>query len=382
MRLGARVEQQSGPKPFSREWLQNPPQPPARRIPTLPPWAPSERFIVGLVVLLLVLITSTGGNDPTYHPSAATPPGALSAAEMPSPTATSLPTPAPPIPPNPASPTPTLVAATGLQTEGNPPSPDGALLPHARIIAYYGHPLNPTMGVLGTFEGDKQALLAALRKEQAAYEAADPARPVILAVELIASVAQNWPADDNTYLLHTDRQVLEDYARFCEENGLLLILDLQIGHSTVREEIERVRPWLEKPFVHLALDPEFAMPPGVVPGEDIGGLDAADITYAQDTLGQIVDALGLPPKILIVHRFTEGMIRNAEQLEPIPGVQLVIDFDGFGEPGIKVSLYEHFIRDQGVQFGGIKIFYNQDLPPLSAPEVVALDPPPDVVIFH
>jgi hypothetical protein len=371
VRLGARAAQQSGPKPFSREWLQAPPQPPARRIPTLPPWAPSERIIVGLVILLLVLITSAGKSDPTHRPSAATSPNETPAALLASPTATPTPLPASASATPAPTASPTLVSGIAIQPDqASDPSSDGGLLPRYRIVSYYGHPLNSTMGILGTFGGDKQALLAAMRKEQAAYEAADPSRPVILAIELIASVAQNWPADDNTYLLHTDRKVLDEYARFCEENGLLLILDLQIGHSTVQKEIERVRPWLEKPFVHLALDPEFAMPPGVVPGEEIGGLDAADITYAQDTLGQIVDALGLPPKILIVHRFTEGMIRNDEQLEPIPGVQLVIDFDGFGEPAVKVDLYEHFVRDRGVQFGGIKIFYNQDQPPLTAGEVI------------
>ncbi|HEY8448470.1 MAG TPA: hypothetical protein VIL01_15320 [Thermomicrobiales bacterium] len=353
-----------------------------RRIPALPPWAPSERVIVGLIVLLLVLVASTVGGDPAGHPSAAPPDDRLALAATPTPTAEPSPTPTDPIPTTTAGPTPTLVSNLDLGPGGSGPSPDGAILPHYRIISYYGHPLNTTMGVLGTFEGDLEAMLEAMRAEKAAYEAADPSRPVILALEVIASVAQNWPADDNTYLLHTDRSIIDEYAEFCEENGLLLILDIQIGHSTVAEEIERVRPWLEKPFVHLAIDPEFAMPPGVAPGEEIGSVDASDVAYAQDILGQIVDAHALPPKILIVHRFTEGMIRNAEQLEPVPGVQLVIDFDGFGEPAIKVDLYTHFIRDQGVEFGGIKIFYNQDLPPLTPSETVALDPPPDVVIFH
>jgi hypothetical protein len=202
------------------------------------------------------------------------------------------------------------------------------------------------------------------------------------AFELIASVAQNWPAENNTYLLRTEAKHLDAYADFCEENGMLLILDVQIGHSTIEDEIEAIRPWLERPFVHLAIDPEFAMPPGVVPGTAIGSVDAAEIAYAQRALAAIVEELDLPPKVLIVHRFTEGMIRNADKLEPVPGVQLVIDFDGFGEPAAKIAGYNLFVRDQPVEFGGIKLFYRQDVPLMTPTEVVNLYPPPDVVIYQ
>jgi hypothetical protein len=238
------------------------------------------------------------------------------------------------------------------------------------------------MGVLGEFPGDLDGLWAQLRDQAAAYEAADPTRPVYPAFEVIASVGQNWPAEHDTYLMHTDPEKIDAYADYCEKNGLLLILDVQIGHSTVKDEIEAVRPWLEKPFVHLALDPEFATPPGVAPGDDIGGIDAKDVATAQDALGQIVDQFGLPPKILIVHRFTEGMIRNDKQLEQIPGVQLVIDFDGFGEPAVKQELFRVFTGDKGVQFAGIKLFYKADDPPLTPAQVVALAPSPDLVVYQ
>ena len=71
------------------------------------------------------------------------------------------------------------------------------------------------------------------------------------------------------------------------------------------------------------------------------------LTIAQKmTDGQIVDQFGLPPKILIVHRFTEGMLRDDAKLEAVPGVQLVIDFDGYGEPAIKQELYRVFTGDR------------------------------------
>jgi hypothetical protein len=347
----------------------------------LPVWVPSERVLVGFFVLLLVFVTAVRGNggDPS-RASIAAPPGTEQAATEPTPSAVAEVATATQ-PPRPR-PTATLVPGINVAQATTASGSDGALLPHYRVISFYGHPLNDTMGILGEFPNDKEGLLAKLQEEAANYEAADPTRPVMPALEVIASVGQNWPAENDTYLMHTDAEVIDEYADFCEDNGLILILDVQIGHSTVKDEIESVRQWLEKPFVHLALDPEFAMPPGVIPGSDIGGIDAADVAFAQDALGQIVDEHGLPPKILIVHRFTEGMLRNEEQLEAVPGVQLVIDFDGFGEPGIKTELYRAFTGRRGVEFPGIKLFYRQDSPLLTPAQVVELDPSPLLVIFH
>ena len=46
-----------------------------------------------------------------------------------------------------------------------------------------------------------------------------------------------------------------------------MFLDIQIGHSTVAAELEPLIPFLQRPYVHLALDPEFAMKIGGVPGQ-------------------------------------------------------------------------------------------------------------------
>ena len=113
-----------------------------------------------------------------------------------------------------------------------------------------------------------------------------------------------------------------------------------------------------------------------------GSIDADDIAFAQDELGQIVDANNLPPKMLIVHRFTEDMITNDTQLEAVPGVQLVIDFDGFGDPAIKDELYELFTGDKGIEYAGIKLFYKQDSPLMTPADVVGLSTSPDLVIYQ
>lgn len=256
----------------------------------------------------------------------------------------------------------------------------GGLLPANRILAYYGHPHDPNMGILGEYEKDD--LLAILRKEAATYAAADPSRPVIPAFEVIATVAQNWPTESGHYLLDTDMKTLTEYADFTEANGMLLFLDLQIGRNTVPAEIAKILPLLERPHVHLALDPEFAIAEGQEPGTHIGELTAGQIAEAQAILSQLVRERNLPPKILIVHQFVENMVLGKQDLQPYPGVQVVIESDGFGTPALKKQVYRVLITNDEYEYSGIKHFYRQDNPVMSAADTIALDPAPHLVIYQ
>ncbi len=221
-----------------------------------------------------------------------------------------------------------------------------------------------------------------LLAEAANYEAADPTRPVIPAFEIIATVAQSVPGHDGTYILDTDHPTIREYVDYAAAHDMLVFLDLQIGRGTVAAEIEKVRPLLERPHVHLALDPEFAVAEGEILGEHIGSLGAESIRYAQETLAELAAEHGLPPKVLIVHQFREDMISGKDALAPVPGVQLVIDADGYGVPILKTDVYNILVRDEPIEFGGIKLFYRQDKPLMTAAEVLALNPSPDLVIYQ
>ena len=76
------------------------------------------------------------------------------------------------------------------------------------------------------------------------------------------------------------------------------------------------------------------------------------------------------------------MIFNKDQITPVPGVQFVLDMDGFGGAEAKIGNYGHFVRDELIEFGGIKLFYKQDDPMPTPAEIVALDPPALVVIYQ
>jgi hypothetical protein len=260
------------------------------------------------------------------------------------------------------------------------PTTVGGLLPDNRILAFYGFPGNPDMGILGEY--DMGRLLELLREQAKEYEAADPSKPVLIAFEVIASVAQQWPQADGSYLLDTPSTVLNEYADFTRENGLLLILDAQIGYRTVKNDVMGLRPWLAQDHVHLAIDPEFAMGEGQIPGEHIGSVDATDVQWAQQWLVDLARDEGVSPKLLIVHQFKESMITNKDRIVPLRGVQLVIDADGFGDPELKKATYGYMNNQIRVEYAGLKLFYERDVPIMSADEVVNLDPSPLFVMYQ
>jgi hypothetical protein len=134
--------------------------------------------------------------------------------------------------------------------------------------------------------------------------------------------------------------------------------------------------------VHLAIDPEFAMADGELPGVHIGAVDATDVQWAQQWLIDLAREKGITPKVLIVHQFTETMITNKERIVPMRGVQLVIDADGFGDPDLKKATYDLINNVVPVEYAGIKLFYQTDIPLMSADDVVNLDPSPLFVMYQ
>ena len=130
-----------------------------------------------------------------------------------------------------------------------------------------------------------------------------------------------------------------------------------------RHDLAFLLPFLARPDVHLAVDPEFSMHysrEGLPPGSKIGVMDASDINYASQTLAQLVKEKKLPPKILVVHRFTQRMVNDAAKIRLDPHVQIVMDMDGWGPPWLKFDSYHHYQVREPVQFTGFKLFYHND----------------------
>lgn len=263
---------------------------------------------------------------------------------------------------------------------------EGAILPFNRIIAYYGNFYSTRMGVLGEY--DEATMLSMLRREQDRWEAADPETPTVPAINYIAITAQENPGREGLFMLRMPDSEIDKALGIARklDNGIV-ILDIQIGFSTLERELPLLETYLAMPDVHLGLDPEFHMIGDEPPGHVIGSYDAADINYAIDYLAALVREHDLPPKVLVIHRFTQRMVTNYHLIKRVPEVQVVIDMDGWGPPAKKINTYRHFVAPEPVQFTGFKIFYKNDLKPpsdrlLTPEDLLELTPRPSFIQYQ
>ena len=253
----------------------------------------------------------------------------------------------------------------------------GSILPAKRIVAFYGNPQSKKMGILGEFEPD--VMLAKLDAEVAEWNRLDPSHPVQPALHLIAIVAQAAPGKFGKYRLRMDSTLIEKVYGWAKRKNAILFLDVQVGHSTLQEELPWLQRFLVRPEVHLGIDPEFSMKgTSLAPGKKIGTFDAADVNYAMRFLGDLVDKYKLPPKILIVHRFTRTGVTNVRNIKIDPKVQFVMDMDGFGDPWLKRDSYYTYVKREPVQFAGWKQFskLKNDHPPTPRADILKMWPAP------
>ena len=235
----------------------------------------------------------------------------------------------------------------------------GAILPFNRIIAYYGNLYSTKMGVLGEYK--EEEMLQKLQTEVQKWTDADPGTPAIPALHYIAVVAQGSPGDDGMYRLRMPDSEIDKVLAIATKINAIVFLDIQVGFSNVETEIPALEKYLKLPQVHLGIDPEFSMKSNVRPGKIVGTLDAADINFAANYLANLVQENKLTPKILIIHRYTQKMVTNYQDIKPLPEVQIIMNMDGWGDQAKKINTYQHFIYKEPVQFTGFKLFYKNDV---------------------
>ncbi len=257
--------------------------------------------------------------------------------------------------------------------------PEG-LLPGHRIVTFYGNPLSPRMGILGALPPGE--MVQRLKAQAREYETLEPERPVVPALHLVTVVAQRDAGRDGMYRSRMPDSLVNRVMEWAEPDSMLVFLDIQPGRSRVETEVAAYRRFLGHPRVHVALDPEFAMGPDQVPGRVIGQLTADDVNRVIQLLADVVEEHGIPPKVLIVHRFTQGMLRGFDRIRLDPRVQVVVNMDGFGPPQLKRDSYRAYVAAEPVQFTAFKLFYQQDVPLMAPRDVLALRPVPLLVIYQ
>jgi hypothetical protein len=215
----------------------------------------------------------------------------------------------------------------------------------------------------------------------------DPTTPAIPAFDYIAITAQGSPGADGKYRFRMPASEVQKAIDLANQEHGIVILDVQVGLSTLQAELPLLKPYLKLPNVHLAIDPEFSMKSGAKPGTEIGTFSSADVNYAANYLAQIVQENNLPPKVLVVHRFTQNMVTGYQNIKPLPEVQIVMDMDGWGSPAKKLNTYQQFVYSEPIQFTGFKLFYKNDLKApstrmLTPTELLKLTPRPLFIQFQ
>ena len=268
---------------------------------------------------------------------------------------------------------------------GAPPSarqelPRGGddLLPGHVLVGFYGAPQEEQLGALGV--GSPAEASQRLRAQARAYKGRRPILPVL---ELLASIAASDAGDDGNHRLLQPHSVIERYLAEARRQRGLLLLDVQPGRADFSKEVARLDRWLREPDVGLALDPEWHVGPTEIPGQVIGSVDAQTVNDIAAHLSQIVERHRLPEKLLVIHQFTRDMISARPQLKDVPGVAIVLNSDGFGDPPNKIAKYNALRPDPDTPFfPGFKLFYEEDVDLMGPKEVLDLRPPPMLIVYE
>ncbi len=269
------------------------------------------------------------------------------------------------------------VAATGTELPGG----GQVLFPGRRMIALYGHPGAPVLGVLG--EQPVEAAVERAREMAAGYEGL-VAEPVVPAFEIITTVASASPGPDGDYSAELDVADLRPWVDAAEEAGVYVVLDLQPGRTDFLTQARRYEELLARPHVGLALDPEWRLGPDQRHLEQIGSVGVDEVNAVADWLAELTRRHRLPQKLLLLHQFQLGMITDRARLDTSHDeLAVLVHADGFGTPGQKLETWRALRAEPlpGVWWGW-KNFIDEDQPTFTPAETVAVEPTPWFVSYQ
>jgi hypothetical protein len=251
------------------------------------------------------------------------------------------------------------------------------IFPAHRVVAFYGAPQSEELGALGI--GTPASAARRLERQAKAY--VRPGRPVLPALELIAVIANADAGQDGLYRTRQTDAVIGRYLRAARRAKALLLLDIQPGASDFFTEATRLERWLREPDVGLALDPEWRVGPGEVPGQVIGHVDSREVNAVTAWLEELSAEHDLPEKLVVIHQFTDDMVDDTT-LKARERLQIVLNADGFGTEPVKKSKYDAFTRRAPGFEPGFKLFYKEDVGLMTPRRVLRLRPPPDFVVYE
>jgi hypothetical protein len=269
------------------------------------------------------------------------------------------------------------VAETGVQLPGG----GQVLFPNHLVVALYGHPGAPSLGVLG--QQDLQASITRAEHVAAAYKTLT-SRRVVPALEIIATVAQARPGPDGEYSYESSVASLRPWVKQATAAGLYVILDLQPGRASLLAQAKVYRSLLELPDVGLALDPEWKLAPGQVPLKQIGSVSIGEVNSVVTWLAALTARDRLPQKLLVLHQFQLSMISDENALDTRhDDLAILFHMDGQGSPGDKEQTWDTITKaaPRGVFFGW-KDFYVKDHPMLDPQQTIDRTPKLSMISYQ
>jgi len=255
------------------------------------------------------------------------------------------------------------------------------IFPHYRLFGYSGLPGSPGMGRMGIGDLDERVVEMEERGEEYAG-----GRDLLPVLELIATVVHATPGSDGMFRTYIPESVIQDHLDAARRHQGILLLNIQPGRADFIDEVKHYEKWLVEPDVGVALDPEWAVEEGQIPGRVYGRTTGAELDEVAAYLADLVEEHALPEKVMVYHQVHPGVVRDEHELTHHEGIVLIKSVDGIGAPSDKIKTYnlvnetkpEHVVP-------GFKLFYEEDLvlgPIMTGAEVLGLDPQPEYILFE
>lgn len=261
--------------------------------------------------------------------------------------------------------------------------PGGGMLPlrDRLLVATYGHPGAPVLGVLG--ETDLDGAVRDVQDRAAQYESLTDKR-VVPTFELITTVASAHAGEDGDYSDEADPSDLVPWIERAQEEGIYVVLDLQPGRSSFTDQVTRYEELLEYPNVGLALDPEWRLEPDQHHLTQIGHVGADEVNATADWLADLTAENDLPQKLFVLHQFQRQMLRDRDTIDTTHDeLQTLVHVDGNGAPGAKRETWDSLMKDlpDGMALGW-KNFIDEDTPMFTPEQTMEIEPEPSLITYQ
>lgn len=261
------------------------------------------------------------------------------------------------------------------------PAGGRTILPKYQLVALYGTPGEPVLGVLG--QQSLEASVGRVKKLAADYQKYSRAT-IYPAFEMIATVALASPTDNGDYSREVPARKLLPWVKAAKEAGVYVVLDLQPGRSNSLAQAKQYEQLLKYPNVGLALDPEWRLESNEIPLEQIGSISINEVNSVAAWLAELTSANKLPQKLFVLHQFRLDMLPHRDQLNTSYNqLAYVVQMDGQGQQTEKQATWKAIIKNPSPRLNyGWKNFYKKDPKMLSPEQTMLIKPTPSYISYQ